>query len=242
MSSAGGPLVPREESCDFEWGMALLAARRVSPFMPRRVLAAFAGGLLGGTEGGNSRTCCPRPRFFSAAALLIDVSGFTRLSEEARARAGSDGAETFAAALSAFFAAITQITANFAGDVNCFAGDAMLVVFEPLSGGHPALLAAVNRAFACANAVHQRLDGFRHEPEDPPLRIHSAIAVGTPLASARTLSLFGTPRLAHLVWYDIDIPPPPPPRKSTPPHFRRRPIFLTLNATLGHLSCPAGCP
>jgi hypothetical protein len=26
--------------------------------------------------------------------------------------------------------------------------------------------------------VHHRLDGFRNEPEDPPLRMHSALAAG----------------------------------------------------------------
>jgi hypothetical protein len=37
---------------------------------------------------------------------------------------------------------------------------------------------AAQRAFLCARQIHSQLDGFRNEPDDPPLRIHSALAVG----------------------------------------------------------------
>eukprot|EP00873_Tetraselmis_striata_P038272 jgi/Tetstr1/458536/TSEL_044939.t1 len=107
-----------------------------------------------------------------------------------------------------------ELIANFRGDVDCFAGDAVLVVFEPRKadtvtntgevdqraipgqcrqegdgnrggsshggwrGGNGNLSGAVGRALACAKVVHARLDGFRNEPEDPPLGVHSALAAG----------------------------------------------------------------
>jgi class 3 adenylate cyclase len=191
--------------------VVLRVAAAVVPFVPTRVSTAFSRGLLNASTMASTIpqnlvstssprtprlrsefvapplvTSCPEPRPLAAAVLLVDVSGFTRLSEEARRRAGSDGAERFAVALSAFFARITQVTASFSGDVDCFAGDALLVLFEPLpqSGGRKLgpeqrLRSAADRALACARAVHQHLDGFQHEPGDPPLRIHSALAVGT---------------------------------------------------------------
>jgi class 3 adenylate cyclase len=136
--------------------------------------------------------------------LIVDVSGFTALSEEARRRLGSEGVERFSLAISAFFALMMRLIIQFEGDVDCFAGDAVLVVFEakddrfprksgecPSQGGSHVLSEstasqcgdvgleeAMRRALECAMAVHSRLDGFRYEPEDPPLRMHSALAAG----------------------------------------------------------------
>eukprot|EP00873_Tetraselmis_striata_P009423 jgi/Tetstr1/429687/TSEL_019583.t1 len=58
------------------------------PYVPARVAAAFAAGRL------------TKPRAVRAALLILDVSGFTRLSEEARRRLGSEGVERFSLALS----------------------------------------------------------------------------------------------------------------------------------------------
>eukprot|EP00873_Tetraselmis_striata_P001145 jgi/Tetstr1/421409/TSEL_001176.t1 len=76
-----------------------------------------------------------------------------------------------------------RLIAEYGGDVDCFAGDAVLVVFEPSGGAdsHPAamrLVEPLRRALACARDVQRRLDGFRHEPADPPLSVHSALAAG----------------------------------------------------------------
>ena len=153
----------------------------------------------------------------TAALLIVDVSGFTALSEDAKRRLGSEGVETFSLALSTFFSIMIDLVNDYNGDVDCFAGDAVLIVFEPIDGSeltdggaavlhatadlpgsvggtttHAAelekeepgpeapecLRAPVNRAVACAQAIHAHLDGFRNEVEDPPLRMHSALAAG----------------------------------------------------------------
>lgn len=183
-----------------EWrARAVELAVAALPFVPARVSVAFAQGVLEGSP--------PAPRRVKAALLMVDISGFTALSEDARRRLGSEGVERFSLALSSFFAAMLEEIAGYRGDVDCFAGDAVLVAFYPERGDagenadytdyvpsewalpgsrqepgsaelHEALQAAVRRALECAMAVHARMDGFRHEPDDPPLRVHSALAAG----------------------------------------------------------------
>eukprot|EP00873_Tetraselmis_striata_P044541 jgi/Tetstr1/464805/TSEL_009544.t1 len=194
----------------------------VLPFVPNRTSTAFARGLMTSaatssstpTEPRNRQVrltrrssvsatmndlvvCSPAPRAMRAAVLVVDVSGFTALSEDARRRAGSAGAERFSVALSAFFGKMTELTTQFGGDVDCFAGDALSVVFEcgssgastptdenkpsfdPRHGSHEEnTLHSASRAFLCAREIHHQLHGFRNEPDDPPLLIHSALAVG----------------------------------------------------------------
>ena len=192
-----------------EWtSLALALASGAMPFVPSRVSAAFASGKLEeGLKAGSGRdihaSMLPAPRVVTAAVLIVDVSGFTALSVDARRRLGSEGAERFSLALSSFFSIMIDIVNDYEGDVDCFAGDAVLIVFESYGSemcaavpGHvlerdpgyedgsawdgPAglLQATVNRAVACAKAIHTRLDGFQNEAEDPPLRLHSALAAG----------------------------------------------------------------
>ena len=196
---------------------ALALASAAMPFVPARVSAAFASGKLEGSRSSADPITGPpkssSPRVVTAALLIVDVSGFTALSEDAKRRLGSEGVETFSLALSTFFSIMIDLVNDYDGDVDCFAGDAVLIVFEPIDGleltdgGGPGpaadvpgsaggtitpaaegeepgpeasvcLRGAVNRAVACAQAIHAHLDGFRNEVEDPPLRMHSALAAG----------------------------------------------------------------
>lgn len=209
-----------------EWkSKASILAGSCLPFVPARVVAAFAeGGFRDGGHGAplswyQSRadvkssfdalspepaSSMPAPRTVSAAVLLLDVSGFTALSEDARRRLGSEGVEGFGLALSAFFQVMISIIVSHHGDIDCFAGDAVLVVFEPRDDDDrddvmpipgsvfdgdrtrresaAGMAGAARRALKCAMAVHKQLDGFRNEPEDPPLGLHSALAAGRPPA------------------------------------------------------------
>ena len=192
-----------------EWtSLALALASGAMPFVPSRVSAAFASGKLeeglkAGPGRGRHASMLPAPRVVTAAVLIVDVSGFTALSVDARRRLGSEGAERFSLALSSFFSIMIDTVNDYEGDVDCFAGDAVLIVFESYGSETSAaavpgqvhhdslhepgsawdraaglLQATVNRAVACAKAIHTRLDGFRNEAEDPPLRMHSALAAG----------------------------------------------------------------
>ena len=180
---------------------AKAVAFAVTPFLPARVSTAFAAGV--GRSGS-------APRRSQAALLIVDVSGFTSLSEDAQKRYGSEGVEHFSLAISRFFAVMMELIVSFQGDVDCFAGDAVLIVFEPRKDADPLLAhdgveadrgfiqpgvvsrfeprcetsqsqlleATVRRALECAKAIHAELEGFRDDPQDHPLSMHSGLAAG----------------------------------------------------------------
>lgn len=56
------------------------------------------------------------------------MSGFTRLSES-YSKMGTEGCEEFSLLMSSFLARMCAIIAKFGGDIDCFAGDALIVVF-----------------------------------------------------------------------------------------------------------------
>ena len=185
---------------------AKAVAFAVTPFLPARVSTAFAAGV-----GRSGATSGAAPRRSQAALLIVDVSGFTSLSEDAQKRYGSEGVEHFSLAISRFFAVMMELIVSFQGDVDCFAGDAVLIVFEPRrKDADPSLLphdgaeadcgfiqpgvvsefeprcgtsqqlleATVRRALECAKAIHAELEGFRDDPQDHPLSMHSGLAAG----------------------------------------------------------------
>eukprot|EP00873_Tetraselmis_striata_P033056 jgi/Tetstr1/453320/TSEL_040311.t1 len=193
-------------SVDPIWRSAASAlARTVMPFVPERVSAAFAQGRLTGpvgSRGGSDdearqRVVSVQPSGVTGVLLILDISGFTRLSQDAQRRLGSEGVERFSLAISAFFSVLLPLIVKFRGDVDCFAGDAVLVVFEAQAGrtAECGLSEAARRALECTQALHFRLDGFQHEPEDPPLRVHSALAAGGELAQRSEAFLLGLPLL-----------------------------------------------
>jgi len=186
------------DSCEeeLEWQeRATNLALATVPFLPARVSNAFAEGRLkrGPPHDLNSADCIsslapsvvsPSPVTVQACLLMVDISGFTALSEDARRRLGSEGVESFSLSLSAFFSVMIDTIARYEGDVDCFAGDAVLIVFVPRSAPvedgncQEGLQEAVRRALECAKKIHDRLDGFRQEADDPPLSMHSALASG----------------------------------------------------------------
>lgn len=184
---------------------------RLSPFLPRRVLAALAAARVSGEGGvdakGDSGSSvrggeesvppldgaqdwrCPDPTALQAAVLLVDVSGFTRLSE-AYSAMGAAGCEEFSLLIGELFEKLTVVIEYFGGDIDCFAGDAVLVVFPAQvemafasaqgdDGMRAATAAATLQALRCADVIESRLSGFQKSPADPPLTVHSALAVGT---------------------------------------------------------------
>eukprot|EP00873_Tetraselmis_striata_P026005 jgi/Tetstr1/446269/TSEL_033813.t1 len=188
------------------WKSAASAlARTVLPFVPERVAAAFAEGRLAGPVGSRRdsedevrhRASSVQSKGVTGVLLILDISGFTRLSQDSQRRLGSEGVERFSLAISAFFSVMLPLIVKFRGDVDCFAGDAVLVVFESEAGrtAECGLSEAACRALMCTQALHARLDGFQHEPEDPPLRVHSALAAGGELAQRSEAFLLGLPLL-----------------------------------------------
>src|SRR5689334_25386372 len=80
------------------------------------------------------------------AILYLDVSGFTRLTDEFDKR-GPEGAEALASALHHYFVRVIDVIAARGGDVIAFAGDAAIVLFRAREFGS---FAAASRGAAAA--------------------------------------------------------------------------------------------
>ena len=114
------------------------------------------------------------------------MSGFTRLSESYAAN-GTGGCEDFSLLMSAFLARMCRIIQSHGGDIDCFAGDALLVVFSGVSStgeddqaahAHP-LASDVQAAVTCALDVSNQLNGYQPSAEHPALGIHAGLSCGT---------------------------------------------------------------
>lgn len=84
-----------------------------------------------------------------AAALFVDISGFTAMTEAFAAR-GNAGAEELTASINHFFTALIAVVDQYGGDIVAFGGDAMAVAFI---GPPSRATALVCRAHACALAL-----------------------------------------------------------------------------------------
>mmetsp|Transcript_1921 Transcript_1921/g.5619 ORF Transcript_1921/g.5619 Transcript_1921/m.5619 type:complete len:1277 (-) Transcript_1921:1740-5570(-) len=113
---------------------ALEAAARLLPFMPKRVEAAFLEGGLDPLSPTLDGISSPPPVALEAAVLLVDVSGFTKLSEH-YSQMGTEGCEQFSTMVSKFLALLCNIVQTHSGDIDCFAGDSLLIVFTSDSPG-----------------------------------------------------------------------------------------------------------
>jgi len=78
----------------------------------------------------------PHADAFPAALLLVDITGFTALTDAA-VHAGAAGTERLARSLNAFFARIIEIVADHGGDVAKIAGDALLPMWPAVHEDRP---------------------------------------------------------------------------------------------------------
>ncbi|CAN0542447.1 unnamed protein product, partial [Ectocarpus sp. 12 AP-2014] len=74
-----------------------------------------------------------KPRYatecMDAALLFVDISGYTS-SMEMFAQQGAQGIEKFWKMFNAYFCDLLDIIQGTGGDIDCFAGDAILIVYE----------------------------------------------------------------------------------------------------------------
>ena len=161
---------------------------RFAPPSLRRALAV-AGGV-------------PEPESFQAAILFADVSGFTALAARMAER-GLAAAEELTAHLNTCFGETLRLVHQFGGDVEKFAGDALLAVFRADTEGMAAeagdaLRQATRRAAACARSIAHALDG--RQAGDVALGVHIGVGAGMLCtvhvdlsAGARAFVLLGEP-------------------------------------------------
>src|SRR5579864_8097988 len=84
----------------------------------------------------------PSARDFEGVAMIVDIAGFTELTEKF-AREGVAGAERLSAILDRYFGRMTGIAIAHGGDVLDFAGDAIRVIWQYDTTSNEAALLAV---------------------------------------------------------------------------------------------------
>jgi class 3 adenylate cyclase/tetratricopeptide (TPR) repeat protein len=119
---------------------------------PSRIatLAAYLPqAVLGSLEalGGVPRE--PHGEAFPAALLLVDITGFTALTDAA-VHSGAAGTERLARSLNAFFSQIIEIVTNHGGDVAKIVGDALLPMWPAVNDD---LTTVTQRATQCGLAI-----------------------------------------------------------------------------------------
>jgi class 3 adenylate cyclase/tetratricopeptide (TPR) repeat protein len=120
---------------------------------------------------------------FSGAALLIDISGFTTLTEQF-IQSDSAGLEELIQILNAYFGQIIDSIRKFGGDVFKFAGDALLAVWLVEDIQTETLLPQVLHAGQCALDIQSSLQSFGKVKD---VALSSRIGIGA-----------GTMRVCHL--------------------------------------------
>jgi class 3 adenylate cyclase len=164
-----------EASTGVPHGPALLFSglQRFFPVM-RESLASHVPELLRRRLAARGVATAPSSEPLPGAVLLVDVAGFTLLTERF-AQLGPEGAERMAALLDGHFARLTELVVEHGGDVQLFAGDAALALWPAEGRGLPEAAAAAAR---CADAIRASLHGSR-PAGDVELRLRAGIGLGS---------------------------------------------------------------
>lgn len=126
--------------------------------------------LLTGTCG----THRPAALHCPCVALYVDLAGFTALTERL-AEHGPKGAERLSEILDSCFGELVALVHHHGGEVQSFAGDAVLAVWW--AEDEAQLSATCTRAARCGLVLRDALNGSRPLP-DAELRLRVAVAVG----------------------------------------------------------------
>ena len=120
---------------------------------------------------GDSLSSSDQPR--PMTLVIVDVSGFTKISGWLQRHKGAEGPELMSGFLSEYFGRILDCVAFYGGDVLKFAGDALICIWP----AEPAL--AVRRACVCAAMVVRLLHNYKLPGQVPhTLSLHAAVHVG----------------------------------------------------------------
>ena len=109
-----------------------------------------------------------------AAILMVDISGFTALTERL-AKRGASGAEQLSGILNRHFGRIAEITESHGGDIVAFAGDSAIAMWP---GEESRLTANLILAVQAALQIQSELDGTEPHP-GVTLTQRAGVACGT---------------------------------------------------------------
>jgi len=102
----------------------------------------------------------PLQQELETVAVFLDVSGFTKLTENLSSK-GSLGAELLGFYLNRYFERLVKIISKYGGDVVKFAGDAMIVLWPPeyTEEGELDLSLMASKAGVCTVSLQEELHG-----------------------------------------------------------------------------------
>lgn len=144
--------------------------RQMASFMPHLLVAD----LLLKPE---SPQCFQEEHFFGAV-LIIDISGFTKLTEKL-AEEGRSGVDKLTHHVSTYFGLIIDVVHHYGGDVIRFAGDALITVFqapERYPSTQEGKLGPVVSSLLCGLEVQRELGEYY--ADGIPLSLHVGCSAG----------------------------------------------------------------
>ena len=168
---------------------ALLA---LAPWAPRALLEdiAVAATIAAFYNQNPIAVLAPRMNLRTGAICVVDISGFTALTEQL-SRHGSAGVETLTRCVNSYFSAMLQVIFEHGGDVLRFVGDAMIVGFlvneELPSWEADALRGATLCAARCACKLAASLGRVQMQPDGGV--VPCSVPAQTAAADGATLSL-----------------------------------------------------
>jgi class 3 adenylate cyclase len=110
----------------------------------------------------------------TAAILLVDISGFTELTQQFAA-SGAIGAEELSRLLNGYFGRMSDIIARHHGDIVAFAGDAALSMWP--ADTEEEFVISTWRAVQTAHEIQTELSNYQ-SPREVVLRQRSAVTSG----------------------------------------------------------------
>ena len=163
---SGGPGLTLEFA-ETEAHSRLAVLARLAPY--RLIRHVIASGEPIDHESYFDRTCC--------AALFIDISGFSKMTEKLVNKNGLEGAEQLARHLNINLGRIVDRLTDCGADVIKFAGDAALCIFPVVEGG-PDLAAQTLRATQLSLECISTLERENYVVEGIRLTAHSGLGCG----------------------------------------------------------------
>lgn len=130
-------------------------------------------------------------RYFEAAIMITDASGFTDLSDKYN-KVGKGGASMLSAVLNSYMGTMVQEILAQGGDVLKFSGDAMLTIFK-VSPQTMTMHDAVHKALDTALIIQNRCGKYK---TDVGVVLKSKIAIS---AGSVAFSMIGTEQYSHYV-------------------------------------------
>lgn len=138
-----------------EMNTANLQLRRLSSYIPKLILRRIRGET-------DTDKWSPQLYEFPGAILFMDVSGFTRLTDELAAK-GPSGVEQMQQFLDEYFGNLIDVVLRHSGDIVAFAGDALFAVWPLVDEAAAScdLTTVTNNAAQAALEIQQRYNNHR---------------------------------------------------------------------------------